>query len=318
MRLVDKSYLTPQELAKLLGVSNQAVYSILKNKKLNLIKVSPRKSLIAPHSIKQVLESRKFIYKKNIFSLHDLKGGVGKTTISYSVGVRASHYGFKTLLIDMDLQANLTQTCNVDSKELPVWVNLVKKEAEIKQCIINIDEYLDLIPSNLNNSRLEIELGVNKVNIKDHIKDILNPIIDKYDIIIIDCPPSLSKATTIATCASDLIIIPITPDQYSIDGMYMTIDEIRDIKKSYSINTDYKILWNKYDARKKLISILMQQLATDQINFYKTFSTIIRIDSNFEMSGAKKINIFGLPKKSTAQEDIDTLTKELLGIHFKC
>jgi chromosome partitioning protein len=311
-----KRYILPQEISKLFGISNAGVYQIIKRHNIPILNISPRKTVIPPSSARKILEIRKFNYFKKIFSLHDLKGGVGKTTLAFSFGIRASHYGFKVLLIDMDLQANLTQTCNVDSKDLPVWVNLVKKEIEIKQCIINVDEYLDLIPSSLNNSRLEVELSINKVNIKDHIKSILNPVIDNYDLVIIDCPPSLSKATTIATCASDLIIIPITPDQYSMDGMYMTIDEIKDIKESYNINTNFKILWNKYDARKKLVSILIRELATDERNFNKVLSTIIRVDSTFEISGAEKVNIFTLPKKASAQEDINTLTRELLNINF--
>jgi len=126
--MTTKGYLTPRELASLLGKSNQAVYAFLKNKNIPSVEVSKRKRILPPLSIKTVLEMRSFKYAKKIFSIHDLKGGVGKTTIALSFSARASHYGFKTLMIDMDLQSNLTRYCNIDSTNLPVWINILRKE----------------------------------------------------------------------------------------------------------------------------------------------------------------------------------------------
>lgn len=311
----NNGYLTPQELAMILGKSNQAVYASLKNKNIVSIEISKRKRLIPPSSIKTLLEMRHFKYHKKIFSVHDLKGGVGKTTIALSFSVRASHYGFKVLMIDIDLQSNLTHYCNIDPTNLPVWINILRKDTKIEDCIINVSEYLDLIPSNLNNSRLEIELaGNSSINIKDNIKDTLEPIINKYDLIVIDCPPSLCKTTTMATCASDLTIIPINPDQFSIDGMHMTIDEISRIKKAYKLPLKYKILWNKYDARKKLAPFFIQQLAKDEEKYSNTLPVVIRIDSAFETSQSMRKSIFEAQRRSNAQEDIDALVRELLNI----
>ena len=313
--MTSKGYLTPQELAKVLGKSNQAIYSFLKSKNIPSVEVSKRKRIIPPSSIKTILEMRNFKYQKKIFSIHDLKGGVGKTTIALSFSSRASHYGFKVLMIDMDLQSNLTCYCNVDSTNLPVWINILRKEARIEESSIHIDEHLDLIPSNLNNSRLEIELASNSsINIKDCIKDTLEPIINKYDIVVIDCPPSLCKTTTMATCASDFTIIPINPDQFSIDGMHMTIDEINRIKNAYKLPLKYKILWNKYDGRKKLAPFFIQQLARDEEKFSNALPIVIRVDSAFETSQSLRKSIFETQRRSYAQEDVDALTKELLNI----
>ena len=313
--MTTKGYLTPQELASVLGKSNQAIYAFLKSKNIPSVEVSKRKRIIPPSSIKAILEIRNFKYFKKTFSIHDLKGGVGKTTIALSFSARASHYGFKVLMIDMDLQSNLTCYCNVDSTNLPVWINILRKEALIEESVIHIDEHLDLIPSNLNNSRLEIELASNSsINIKDCIKDTLEPIISKYDIIVIDCPPSLCKTTTMAACASDLTIIPINPDQFSIDGMHMTIDEINRIKNAYKLPLKYKILWNKYDGRKKLAPFFIQQLAKDEEKFSNALPVVIRVDSAFETSQSMRKSIFENQRKSNAQEDIDALVKELLNI----
>ena len=314
----NNGYLTPHLLAKVFEISTQATYVKLNTKNISLIEVSERKKLLPPSSMREILKAQKFKYFKKIFSIHDLKGGVGKTTIALSFAVRARHYGFKVLLIDLDLQSNLTRYCNVDPTNLPVWVNILRKDTKINNCIIPIAEYLDLVPSNLNNSRLEVELASNSsVNIKDSIKDTLESVINNYDLVIIDCPPSLCKTTTMATCASDLTIIPINPDQFSIDGMNMTIDEIKRIKKAYKLPLKYNILWNKYDARKKLAPVFLQQIATDTEKYYNTLTTVVRIDSAFETSQSMRKSIFELPKKSNSQEDIDALTRQLLGIYFK-
>lgn len=314
----NKGYFTPHTLAKVLEISTQATYARLKVKNVPTIEVSARKRFLSPTSMRKILAIQKFKYFKKTFSIHDLKGGVGKTTIASSFAVRASLYGFKVLLIDLDLQSNLTRYCNVDPTNLPVWINVLRKEAKINDCVVPIAEYLDLIPSNLNNSRLEIELaGSSSINIKDSIKDILKPITNNYDLIIIDCPPSLCKTTTMATCASDLTIIPINPDQFSIDGMNMTIDEIKRIKKAYKLQLNYNILWNKYDARKKLAPVFLQQIAVDTEKYCNTLTTVVRIDSAFEVSQSMRKSIYELPRKSYAQEDIDALTRQLLGIYFK-
>ena len=315
-KIKNKGYLLPQELSKLLGISNSAVYLILKKMDLPVISISSRKTIIPPRSIRKILDNRNFAYQKKILAIHDLKGGVGKTTVAFSLGVRASCYGFKVLLIDLDLQGNLTQHCNIkDGNNLPVWVNITREEAKIEECISNVGEFLDLIPSNLNNSRLEIELTSNNINIKYNIREVLSPVINRYDLIIIDCPPSLCKASALATCASDLVLIPINPDQFSIDGMNMTIDEINRIKKVNKLSVDYMILWNKYDARKKkLPPFFIHKISNEQ--YEKLISTIIRMDSSFEIAQKERTSVFSLDRKSNAKEDIDGLTKELFDINF--
>ena len=243
-----------------------------------------------------------------------IKGGVGKTTLSATTGVRASHYGCKTLLIDFDLQANLTRSFNLSLNNENIWINVIKNECDIKDAIVKIDDHLDLLPSNLNNSMLDIHMSQNNTNLKDIVSDYLQSVINDYDLIIIDCPPAINKVSASAICASNQVIIPLNPDQYAMDGLEMTIHEIQNLKKSFKLkNLDYRIVWNKYDARKRLGAIYMHDLAKE-VDASKILPVVIRVDSSYENAVANATSIFEITRSTPAKEDIDQTTKEILGI----
>ena len=92
-----------------------------------------------------------------------------------------------------------------------VSLNIIRKEVTAAEAIIKLSDNLSIIPSSLNNSRLDTELTQSLSNLKDLIKDILEPIRDQFDLVIFDCPPAINKIVAAATCASDKVIIPINP-----------------------------------------------------------------------------------------------------------
>ena len=314
---MKNNYLKVNELASVLGgLSHQAVYKMLKSKNLESIMLSTRKKVIAPSSVRAILENKGFQYPNKIISFDMIKGGVGKTTLSAAVATRASHYGCKTLLIDFDLQGNLSRSFAIHSNNEKIWIDLVKDAHPAEKAIISISQYLDIIPSNLNNSKLDIEMQQASINIKDHVRDKLDSVLKNYDLVIIDCPPAINKVSASAICASDLVIIPLNPDPYSMDGLEMTLSEIRRTKKNFKINRpDHLIVWNKYDARKRLGPVYMYDLV--QKTDVQNISTIvIRTDSNYENYLAKTESIFDASKKSNAKEDIDQITKEIIGLNL--
>jgi len=313
---MTNNYLQISELSSVIGnISSQGVYKLLKTKNLESILISARKKVVPPLSIRTILLDKGFKYKKQILSFDMIKGGVGKTTLSSNVGMRASHYGCKTLLIDFDLQGNLSRSFNIDiDKNSKVWIDILKDNVAIKDTIVKIDDYLDIIPSNLNNSRLDIEMQHASINIKDHVHDILDSVINDYELIIIDCPPAINKVSASAICASDTIIIPLNPDPYAMDGLEMTLNEIKRIKTNFKINRpNHLVVWNKYDARKRLGAIYMNELAK-QIPTENILPVVIRTDTNYQNSIANTGSIFENTKNSVAKEDIDQMTRELIGI----
>ena len=314
---MKECFLQISEMCSLLGgISHQAIYKIIEKNSLESIMLSSRRKVLPPESVRQILISKDFKYpKRKILSFDMIKGGVGKTTLSSTFALRASFYGCRTLLIDFDLQGNLTRSfISNGSKENKIWINILKDGTPIQDTVIKISENLHIIPSNLNNSRLDIEMQQASINIKDHVKDIIQPIIDNYDLIVIDCPPAINKVSAAAICASSNVVIPLNPDPFAMDGLQMTLNEINRIKMNFKMNSpDYLVIWNKYDARKRLGAIYMHDLGKD-IPVKNIIPVVIRTDASYENAVADASSIFGLPRSSNAKEDIDQMTRELLGI----
>lgn len=304
------------ELADCLGgITVQGVYKALKTHNIPR-QINNRRRLIPAHGIRKLFEDRGFQYPKNIISFQIVKGGVGKTSLSFCLAVRASHYGARILAIDLDQQGNLTRSLNVEARDKPVWLNLFRDKVPVEDAIIKLSDNLHLIPSNLNNSRLEVEIIGSQVNLKELIKDILAPIRNNYDLIILDCPPAINNINAAATCASDIVIIPINPDPYAMDGLDYTVSELDRIKKGFKLsNLDYRIVWNKYDARERLGAVYMHELMKRNEIVNKILPVVCRVDVSLKNAVFDSKSVFELPKKSPIKEDIDQFAKEILGIN---
>lgn len=312
-----KSSLTPVELIDSLGgMTVQGVYKALKAHNIPTLNSNTRRKIIPPEGVRKLFEERGFVYPKLNLSFQIVKGGVGKTSLSYSLAFRASHYGARVLAIDVDQQGNLTRSLNIEARDKPVWLNIIRDNVNPKNAIVKISDYLDFIPSNLNNSRLDVELTQSTPNLRDMIKDKIEPIRDIYDLIIIDCPPAINKVNTTVTCASDIVIIPINPDPYAMDGLDFTLAELNRIKNDFKLKFDYRIVWNRYDARERLGAVYMHELAKQERLVDKILPVVIRVDASIKNAIFEEKSIFELPRKAAIREDIDQFTKEILGINI--
>lgn len=312
----ERHALTPNEIGDCLGgMTVQGVYRILKSHNIQAIQTNSKRKLIPPLSVRQLLEERGFQYPKKNVSFQIVKGGVGKTSLSFSLAIRASHYGAKVLAIDLDQQGNLTKSLDIEARNCHVWLDIIRDRSKVEESIKKVTENLHLIPSNLNNSRLDVELTQSALNLKDIMRDCLSPIRNNYDLIIIDCPPAINKINTAATCASDLIVIPINPDPYAMDGLEFTLAELTKIKKDFKLSFDFQILWNRYDARERLGAFYMHELAKNEDRINNILPVVIRTDTALKNAIFDSKSIFDLPKKSTIREDIDQFTREILGLN---
>lgn len=308
--------ITPFELADCLGgMTVQGVYKALKSHDIQTKTTNNRRKIIPPKGIRKLFEERGFKYPKMIISFQIVKGGVGKTSLSFCLAVRASHYGANVLAIDLDQQGNLTRSFNIEARDKVVWLNLFRDKVPVEEAIIELSDNLHVIPSNLNNSKLDVELTQSASNLRDLIKDIISPIQNNYDLIIIDCPPAINKINTAVTCASDIVIIPINPDPYAMDGLDFTLSELTRIKKEFKLDFDYRVVWNKYDARERLGAVYMHELTkrVDMLN--KILPVVCRVDVSMKNAIFDSKSVFELPKKAPIKEDIDQFTKEILGIN---
>jgi chromosome partitioning protein len=311
---------SPADAAQIFGVTPQAIYQRIKNGKLG--GKDGRGYRIASPDIRKLFEERGLKYNHQVISFQCCKGGVGKTSLAYSLAIRANMYGARVLCIDLDMQGHLTLGFTTEdnssylvSSNVPVWSDLLKEDvSSAAELIVKVTPTLHLIPSNLENSTMEAVLANNrKINIRRAVAAYLEPLKDLYDYIIIDCAPGFSGINTAATCASDLVLIPAAPDRYGVDGVEKTIEELAEIKSSYELSLDTKIILNRYDARKKLS---VSQLVKLQTQFSSNLlACYIRENSEIPNATAAGLSVFEMPKKkTTAKEDLDVLTREILGL----
>jgi chromosome partitioning protein len=259
---------------------------------------------------------RKYIYAKGlrlphkVVSFQMLKGGVAKTTSALNFGLRSAMYGARVLFIDLDQQANLTFALGMEDESRPVWVDVVEKRLSLKDVRVEIEEGIDLIPSSLNNSVLDRVLLSGSRNWAQAVKGPLKEIEAEYDLVIIDTAPNLSATNTAVTCASNLVILPINPDKFSLLGVRKHLEDLNDLKKDFDLEFENRILFTKFDGREssshEMLSNCIGEFADILLKNYVRTSTDIK-----NHIGSSR-TIFA--NKSNAKEDYDLVTKELLGL----
>lgn len=301
------------EASHFLEISRHGVHKRLKSKNINLPKEG--RTFYINHACAKELFNLKF--KTKIISMQIVKGGTGKTTLVQSIATRASLYGARVLCIDLDQQANLTLSFNKlkESEKTPVMVDIIEDSLDIKESILSIVDGLDIIPSRMDNASLDNALLLKKCRLDKVYKRILEPLKKQYDLILFDCPPSIGQSVSAATLASDYIIAPVTPSEFSISGLKISIKEINSIESDFEKKIDIRILLNMHDSRKKTSFEVLENLVSKKAYKNKLFKSYIRINQAFENVIKDRITIYEKLKWTPEKEDVDLITKEILGIN---
>jgi len=186
-----------------------------------------------------------------ILSVANQKGGVGKTTTCVNLSAALHQMGMRVLLCDLDPQGNSTSGVGVDKNTQATIYDVICGRSDIASAVIKTD-YCDLLASNKTLAGAEIELvGVDSREYR--LKHLFADIVQNYDYIIIDCPPSLGLLTLNALCASDGVLIPVQCEYYALEGLSDLIYTLRAVKQKLNPELEIEgVLLTMYDSRTNL------------------------------------------------------------------
>lgn len=235
------------------------------------------------------------------------KGGVGKTTSVVNIGAGLANLKKKVLLIDLDPQANLTQSFGVLKPEGTIY-EVLKGEEELKP--IMIYENLDIIASTLDLSGAEMELS-SEAGREFILQEALFDLKENYDYVIIDCPPSLGLLTINALTTSDEIFIPLQAHYLAIKGLTKIIEIINKVKKRLNRNLEIGgVFVTQFDKRKVLHRDVVETIKTYFQD--KVYDTKIRENIALAEAPSQGLDIFRYNPSSNGALDYMNLCKEIL------
>ncbi len=248
-----------------------------------------------------------------IIAMCNQKGGVGKTTTTINLGAALAEFGRKVLLVDFDPQGSLSVGLGLNPHEmdLSIYNLLMQRDVDIADVIVPTNVAgMDLLPSNIDLSAAEVQL-VQEVAREQTLQRVLQPAISEYDVILIDCQPSLGLLTVNALTAADGVLVPLECEYFALRGVALlktTIDKVTE-----RLNPKLKIdgvLGTMYDGRTLHGREVMERLV--QAWGDTVFHTVIRRTVKFSDSTVAGEPITTYASTSPGAEAYRQLAKEVL------
>lgn len=254
-----------------------------------------------------------------------LKGGVGKTTVSFNLCGALSRAGYRVLAIDLDGQSHLTTCFGIpfaDQENLKTLYNLLYGEgddaATLDDILVELSPTLHLIPSSLDTAAIDLFLIAEKdPERKLHrLRNLIMPLRAKYDFIILDAPPNINFLNLNAIFAADEIIAPMLTDflsHHSLSLLYDTFDSLTETFRDTGFKLPtIRLLANHFDIRNNLCQESLGKLKTGEFAS-QLFKTVIRLSTALAESAKNMKPVFTFAPQSNGARDILALSRELTG-----
>ncbi len=247
-----------------------------------------------------------------IIALANQKGGVGKTTTTINLAASLATLEKTVLVVDADPQANASSGLGVDIKEVEYSLyECIIDHVDVREAIYTTDiEGLDIIPSHIDLVGAEIEM-LNVDNREQVIKQLLAPLREEYDYILIDCSPSLGLITVNSLTAADSVIIPVQCEYFALEGISKLLNTIKIIKSKLNPKLEIEgFLLTMYDSRLRLANQIYDEVKR---HFQElVFKTVIQRNVKLSESPSHGLPVILYDADSTGAKNHLALAKEII------
>lgn len=246
-----------------------------------------------------------------IFAIVNQKGGVGKTTTAVNLSAALHELGQRTLLCDFDPQANATSGLGIEKRKIKKSIyDVLMNEADPAQAVVHTD-YGDVLPACADLAGAAVEMiGVED---REHqLKTRLDALRDDYDMIFIDCPPSLELLTLNGLCAADVIVVPVQCEYYALEGLSDLMTTLRMVKRRLNPRLElFGVILTMYDGRTNFSNQVAQEVRRHMPG--KVFANVIPRNVRLAEAPSHGIPVMNYDRSSRGSQAYKLLAEEFLG-----